>query len=177
LKTSPQGAFRRPRALQAPSLLGGHPEREMDRLADRRLQLLPLVLAIGHDPQSRLQRMPNRTFQVSHLGHPVADDSEGCLEGPRAGLMAVPDESLREGSQGILLQCHEHRRQDGPHDRVPVALEPAKKAVERKPSFWYFVGDGDLDFEVVHWATPPRTFVGIEVGCSPFFISWSIAIT
>jgi hypothetical protein len=49
-------------------------------------------------------------------------------------------------------------------------LQSTEKTVEREVVFWYLIGDGDLDFEVVHWATPPRFLVEIEVRCSPFFI-------
>ena len=55
-------------------------------------------------------------------------------------------------------------------DVVPVVLQSTEKTVEREVVFWYLIGDGDLDFEVVHWATPPRFLVKLEVRCSPFFI-------
>jgi hypothetical protein len=42
---------------------------------------------------------------------------------------------------------------------------------------WYLIGDGDLDFEVVHWATPPSVVVNIMEGCSPSFLPLSNAIT
>jgi hypothetical protein len=56
------------------------------------------------------------------------------------------------------------------HDRILVKRQASQKAIECKVDFWYFIGDGDLDFEVVHWATPLEFVVVFSVGCSPFFI-------
>jgi hypothetical protein len=91
--------------------------------------------------------------------------------------MAIPDESARETFQGLLLHSRQNRPQDGPHDLIPVALQAAQQAVERKVLFWYLVSEGDLDFEVFHGATPPVENACSLEGCSPSFLTMSNAIT
>jgi len=91
--------------------------------------------------------------------------------------MAVANEAPGKSLQGLPLQSRQDHAEDGPHDFVPVALQPAQKAVEREVLFWYPVGDGDLDFEVVHWATSPIEDWCSLGGCSLFFSPMSNAIT
>ena len=54
---------------------------------------------------------------------------------------------------------------------------PRKRTLSVRLFFWYLVGDGDLDFEVVHWAPPPSVVENIIEGCSPSFFSLSNVIT
>jgi len=70
----------------------------------------------------------------------------------------------------FFLESLKYLLHDGSHDRVPVAVKPPQKTIECEVDFWYLVGDGDLDFEVVHWATPPDVLIDIKDGCSPFFM-------
>ena len=50
-----------------------------------------------------------------------------------------------------------------------IQLARKKQILILEIALRYLIGDGDLDFEVVHWATPPSVVVNIMEGCSPFF--------
>ena len=136
------------------------------------------VLPIRFDLQLRGQRAEDRSVPVPHLGQPIANLAGRGPKHTTIALVPVADASARAVFFfGLLLQGLEKRDKEVPHDLVTVALEPTKQAIELEIVFWYLIGDGDLDFEVVHWATPPSVVVNIMEGCSPSFLPLSNAIT
>ena len=91
--------------------------------------------------------------------------------------MAVQDITTRGIiGVGLLFQGLQDAAEHCSYDLIPVALQAAQKAVDREVVFWYSIGDGDLDFEVIYWATPLDFVVDIMEGCSLFFSPLSNAI-
>jgi len=178
LKPAPEGAFRRPVSQDPLRLPGSQAVRQMNRLTHRRFERRSRVLPIRFDLQLRGQRAEDRSVPVPHLGQPIANLAERGPKHTAIALVPVADAAAPAVFFfGLLLQGLEKRDEEVPHDLVTVALEPAQKAVEREIALWYLIGDGDLDFEVVHWATPPSVVVNIMEGCSPSFLPLSNAIT
>jgi len=179
LKPAPERAFARPVAAEASRLLHRPSVGQMDGQAHRRFQRLPLVLPIRFDLQPFDQREDHGSRRpIQNLSHPVTNPPERSYQVPSRRLMAVQDITTRRIiGLGLLFQGFQDPAEDGPHDFIPVVLQSTEKTVDREVVFWYLIGDGDLDFEVVHWATPPSVVVNIMEGCSPFFSSLSNAIT
>jgi len=178
LKPAPEGAFRRPVSQDPPRLPGAQAVRQMNRLPHRRFERRPRVLPIRLDLQLRGQRTEDGSVPVSHPGRPIANLTERGPNHTAIALVPVADAAVSGVFLlGLLLQGLQKRDQEVPHDLVTVPIEPPQQAIEREIVFWYPVGEGDLDFEVVHRAAPPRGFESLLEGCSPSFLPLSNAIT
>jgi len=72
---------------------------------------------------------------------------------------------------GLLFQGQENPDKEVPHNLVSITLKSLQRTVDREFAFWYVMSDGDIDFGVVHWATPRCVAAIIMEGCSPFFLA------